>query len=98
MAVTVTANGLIIITHDGSAHTVFEDRKPSAIEHIAEVIASRTVVPEDLAACVGETLKLPTSLTFAGPDLKTCYMGSLAMSRLITFRSPIPGLPMSHWG
>jgi len=24
-------------------------------------------------------------------------VGSLAMSRLPTFRSPVPGLPMSHW-
>jgi gluconolactonase len=34
---------------------------------------------------------------FAGPDRRTVHVGSLAMSRLPTFRSPVPGLPMSHW-
>jgi len=52
---------------------------------------------EDMGACVGPSIQFPTSVTFAGPDLKTVYMGSLAMPRLITFQSPVPGLPMRHW-
>jgi sugar lactone lactonase YvrE len=45
----------------------------------------------------GKTLQFPASLTFAGPDLKTVYIGSLLMSRLGMFRSPVPGQPMAHW-
>jgi len=37
------------------------------------------------------------SLTFGGPDLRTCYVGSLRGTRIPYFRSPVPGLPMVHW-
>jgi hypothetical protein len=50
-----------------------------------------------MLAAAGSRLQFPTSLCFAGPDRRTVYVGSLAMSRLPTFRSPVPGLPMSHW-
>jgi gluconolactonase len=29
--------------------------------------------------------------------LRTVYIGSLKGSRIPSFRSPIPGLPMVHW-
>lgn len=45
----------------------------------------------------GKTLQFVTSVTFGGPDLRTVYVGSLAMSSLPTFHSPVPGLPMRHW-
>ena len=95
--VTVCRNGLMVITPDGSAHTVFEDVNEEMLAALEKKMASHTIEPMDLALCAGKTLQLPTSLTFAGPDLRTCYMGSLAMPKLVTFRSPIPGLPMSHW-
>jgi gluconolactonase len=40
----------------------------------------------------GETLLMPTSITFAGPDLRTALVGSLKMDRLATFTAPYPGL------
>ena len=49
------------------------------------------------AFTVGKTLQLVTSVTFAGPDLRSVYAGSLGMNRLPTFRLPVPGLPMRHW-
>lgn len=33
----------------------------------------------------------------SGPDLKTVYIGSLAMNKLVCFQSPVVGLPMNHW-
>jgi gluconolactonase len=53
--------------------------------------------PQDMLAAAGPTLQFPTSVCFGGEDLRTVYVGSLAMPRLPTFRSPVPGLPMSHW-
>jgi sugar lactone lactonase YvrE len=50
-----------------------------------------------MSAAAGPRLQFPTSVCFAGQDLRTAYVGSLAMPRLPTFRSPVPGLPMSHW-
>jgi len=37
------------------------------------------------------------SVTFGAPDLRTVYLGSLMGSRLPAFRSPVPGLPLTHW-
>lgn len=45
----------------------------------------------------GKTLLLPTSITFAGPDLRTALVGSLKMDRLAAFTAPHPGQPLAHW-
>lgn len=39
----------------------------------------------------GRTLRVPTSLTFCGPDLRTAVVGSLKMEHLVSFRAPFPG-------
>ena len=94
---TVLRNGLVIITPDGEAHTVFEDPNLPALENAVAKINANALTPEDMGACVGANIQFPTSVTFAGADLQTVYMGSLAMPHLVTFRSPVPGLPMRHW-
>ncbi len=45
----------------------------------------------------GATVRFPASIVFAGPDLKTAYLGSIPMKRLATFRSPVAGEPLAHW-
>jgi gluconolactonase len=95
---TVLRNGVGIITSEGDYHVVFEDaNEPFLKSTIDKVAAGGTLEPSDMAATVGKTLQLVTSVTFGGPDLRTVYVGSLGMNRLPTFRSPIPGLPMHHW-
>lgn len=94
---TVCRNGLVVITPDGSAHTVFEDANEAIIPPLIEKMAAHTSEPMDLVLCAGKTLQLPTSVAFGGPDLRTVYMGSLMMPRLASFRSPVPGLPLAHW-
>ncbi len=93
----VLRNGLVIITPDGQAHTVFEDPNDSALEAAQAAVESGTLTPEGMFACVGPRIQFPTSITFCGDDLKTVYMGSLAMPHLLKFRSPVAGLPMRHW-
>ena len=38
-----------------------------------------------------------SSLAFGGPDLRTAYLGCLLGDSLATFRTPVAGLPPSHW-
>jgi sugar lactone lactonase YvrE len=94
---TVIRNGLMIITPDGEAHTVFEDPNPAALDNGVAKVAAGALTPEELFACMGATLQFPASVTFAGPDLRTVYIGSLAMPHLVSFQSPVAGLPMRHW-
>lgn len=94
---TVLRNGVGIITPDGDYHIVFEEANEPLLATFGEKIAAGTAEPSDMVATVGKTLQLVTSVTFGGPDLRTVYIGSLAMNRLPTFRSPVAGLPMRHW-
>jgi len=94
---TILHNGLVVITPEGDVHTVFEERNEAALANAKHKVDEGTLTPEDMFACVGQHVQFPVSLTFGGPDLKTAYMGSLAMPKLITFESPVPGLPMRHW-
>jgi gluconolactonase len=94
---TVVRNGVGIITPDGDYHVVFEDANEPLLATFEQKIASGEATPADLFATMGKTLQLVTSVTFGGPDLRTVYVGSLAMSSLPTFRSPVLGLAMRHW-
>lgn len=95
---TVLRNGLIIIdAKTQEAHTVFEDPNNAALETAFAALAEGKMTPEHMMGCVGSKLALITSINFGGEDLKTVYIGSLGMSRLVTFRSPVAGLPMKHW-
>jgi gluconolactonase len=94
---TVVRNGLGVLTRDGDWHVVVEDPREDVLATFVDKLTAGTATPEDMLAAAGPRLQFPTSLCFAGPDLRTVYVGSLAMSRLPTFRSPVPGLPMRHW-
>jgi sugar lactone lactonase YvrE len=94
---TVVRNGLGVLTRDGDWHVVVEDPREDALATFLDRLETGTAVPDDLLACAGPRLQFPTSVCFAGQDLRTAYVGSLAMSRLPTFRAPVAGLPMRHW-
>jgi gluconolactonase len=93
----VLQNGLGIITKDGDFHMVFHEIKEDAINNALTKLQQGIMTPEEMFACAGQRLAFLTSITFAGDDLKTVYMGSLAMPSLVKFRSPVAGLPMKHW-
>ncbi len=45
-----------------------------------------------------ERLQNIASIAFGGADRRTAYLGSLMGTTLATFRSPVPGRPLPHWG
>jgi gluconolactonase len=60
------------------------------------------IAPDQTCRCVfedpsGKTVNFPASVVFAGPDLKTVYIGSIPMKRLGMFRAPVAGEPLAHW-
>jgi sugar lactone lactonase YvrE len=93
----VLRNGLGVITPDGDYHVVIEDPREDVLKSFEEKIANGTAEPNDMAMAAGPNLQFITSLAFGGPDLHTAYLGSLAMSTLPTFQSPVAGLPLRHW-
>ena len=92
----VSHNSLIVISQDGQMHSVFADPNPSALPALESAYTDGAIPGRVLFNCAGPTLKLPTSIAFGGPDLQTAYIGSLGMPYLLSFRSPVPGLPLQH--
>jgi gluconolactonase len=60
------------------------------------------ITPDGSSHCVFEdpgkkVLNFPASLAFAGPDLRTVYIGSTRMNQLASFVLPVAGCPLPHW-
>ncbi|MCY0966291.1 SMP-30/gluconolactonase/LRE family protein [Parathalassolituus penaei] len=88
---------LIALTPDGEVLTLLDDGNPEALAIYEEHYQAGTTTPELMGACKGTLAPMMASITFGGPDLRTVYIGSLAGSTLPSFRSPVPGLAMTHW-
>jgi gluconolactonase len=93
----IMAERLIALTPQGELLTLLDDGNPQAIEAFDHHFYAGTMTPDIMAACKGRVAPWMASLTFGGPDLKTVYLGSLMGNTLPFFRSPVAGLPMSHW-
>jgi len=46
----------------------------------------------------GEIMRMPTNVSWGGPDLRDLYIGSIATDYVLHARSPVPGLPLAHQG
>ena len=44
----------------------------------------------------GEIMRMPTNVSWGGPDLRDLYIGSIATDYVLHARSPVPGLPLAH--
>ncbi|MFT4067741.1 SMP-30/gluconolactonase/LRE family protein [Paraburkholderia sp.] len=88
---------LIALTPDGDVLTLLDDGNPEALARYEEHYRLGTTTPELMGACRGTLAPLMASVTFGGEDLRTVYLGSLGGTALASFRSPVPGLALSHW-
>ncbi|WP_029004886.1 SMP-30/gluconolactonase/LRE family protein [Azorhizobium doebereinerae] len=94
----VMTDRLFAITPDGDLRILLDDDKGSAAGRVLmEAFAQDKATPVLMLACGGTIAPWFASLTFGGPDLATCYIGSLRGTRIPAFRSPVAGLPMAHW-
>jgi sugar lactone lactonase YvrE len=86
----ISENGLLVIDRRGDVHRLYHDTNAPALEVLARGIETRTGTVDHLVACaeVQGPLRLPTSLAFGGADGRTCFVGSLGLSHLATFRIP----------
>jgi gluconolactonase len=69
---------------------VAEDAREDALGIFIDKLAAGTATPRRHAGRGRAAAAVPTSVCFAVQDLRTVYVGSLAMSRLPTFPSPCP--------
>ncbi len=93
----VVSNRIARVAADGSQHTVFDGGDPNLVERAEHAYQndtySRALLNEGHESILGNC----ASIGFGGPDLKTCYIGSLAADRIASFRSPVAGAVPPHW-
>jgi sugar lactone lactonase YvrE len=88
---------LIALTPQGDVLTLLDDGDPTKVAEFDRHFFAGTVTPEIMNRCRGTLAPWMASVTFGGPDLRTVYLGSLQGTTIPYFRSPVPGLPMTHW-
>jgi sugar lactone lactonase YvrE len=93
----VLTERLVALTPEGEVLTLLDDGNPAALAVYERHYQAGTTTPELMASCKGTLAPMMASIAFGGPDLKTVYLGSLAGTTLPWFRSPVAGLPLSHW-
>lgn len=93
----IISNRILRVSPSGSVTIILQEDVPGHAGRIADRISSRTLAREDVTESPATVLKNPSSIAFGGADLKTVHVGSLGGDSIITFRSPVAGLPLSHW-
>ncbi len=94
----VNADRLIALTPEGDVLTLLDDGDPEQVAVWDAHFLAGTMTPELLVSARGALAPMLSSVTFGGPDLATVYLGSLMGTTIPCFRSPVPGLPLAHWG
>jgi len=93
----IMSERLVALTPEGDLLTLLDDGNPEQVAMFDSHFHAGTMTPEVMAACKGTVAPWMASVTFGGPDLRTVYLGSLMGNTLPSFRSPVPGLPLTHW-
>ncbi len=94
----VMTDRIFAITPDGDLRILLDDDRGSeAGRALMAAFARDEATPELMLACGGTIAPWFASVTFGGPDLRDVFIGSLRGTRIPRFRSPVAGLPMSHW-
>jgi gluconolactonase len=88
---------IFVLTPEGDYLEVLVDGDAASTAALEAAFHARQVTPELLLATGGTLANWFASVTFGGPDLRTCYIGSLRGTRIPYFRTPVAGLPMAHW-
>ncbi len=93
----VISNRLFRVAPDGSQTIVLADSKQDLIDSTERDLTDGKVTREHFYRKTGARVMNMASISFGGPDLRTAYLGTLAGDTLLSFRSPVAGLPLPHW-
>ena len=89
---------IFAITPDGDLRIILDDDRGSAEgAALLQAFEEDRVTSELMLATGGAIAPWMASVTFGAPDLRTVYVGSLRGTSIPFFRSPVAGLPLTHW-
>ena len=95
--VCVGSNRIYRVTPGGEVEAVIDDSVPETARALEIAFRSGSLTRPMLSSAVGRRLHNPTSIAFAGADLRTAVLGCLKGGSLATFQAPVAGLPPAHW-
>ena len=93
----VVSNRIVRIAPNGSQHIVFDGGDQDVTDRAEEAYQNDSYTRAHLVDGHASILGNCASICFGGPDLKTCFIGSLASDRVASFRSPVAGAVPPHW-
>jgi len=93
----LVSNRVIRILPGGDARVLIEDCDAARLAAVEEAFLAGRMERSHLDRSLGTRLHNVSSLAFGGPDGRTAWLGCLLSDSLATFRSPVAGLPPSHW-
>jgi len=93
----VVSNRIVRVAPDGTQHTVFDGGNTDLCDRAEAAYQDDTYTRALLNEGHDNILGNCASIGFGGPDLKTCYIGSLGSDRIASFRSPVAGAVPPHW-
>jgi sugar lactone lactonase YvrE len=97
-ATSIVSNRLLRFAPDGSFEVVMEDCEPAELAAFDADYESGRLAGIGHIEIAPRTLGNLSSLAFGGPDLSKLYLGCLLKDEIRVAPSPVPGLPMPHWG
>jgi sugar lactone lactonase YvrE len=93
----IVSNRVIRVDPDGRQEVVLEDVDADHLASVEHAFETGRMDRPHLDSVRSKKLRNVSSLAFGGPDLRTVYLGCLLGESLVTFRSPVAGLPPIHW-
>lgn len=93
----IVSNTVLRVWADGRIETVLADADPGHVAWVEAAFAEGTMGRPHLDTAAGRRLRNVSSLAFAGPDLRTAWLGCLLGDRLFGFDSPVAGRALPHW-
>jgi sugar lactone lactonase YvrE len=93
----VCSNRLIRIETSGRRTLILDDSDAADIAHAEAYFRVNSGGREHIEIGARRSLRNIASVAFGGPDLKTVYLGNLAGSAIVSFRSPIAGAEPVQW-
>ncbi len=95
--ISVGSNRVIRVSPGGGREVITEDSDPDHLETLETALHARRLTRPMIHEAKSRMLRNVSSIAFAGPDLRTAHLGSLAGEALATFRAPVAGVPPAHW-
>jgi sugar lactone lactonase YvrE len=95
--VSIVSNSLIRVAPDGRQQLWLQDVEPAHLAWVEAAFEAQEMGRLHLDGVKSQVLRNTSSLAFAGPDLRTGYLGCLLGDAVAKIQMPVAGYPLVHW-